>query len=204
MPLIKKFNESTVSANVGLNGLDVQGATAIDSHISIMGNASFSTNRKDSVAANHHQHMMAEIGVGHFGHLTLESSYEIFAGYGRGYYQAYDYLDVFGPNLTLIRGQFNRYFLQGNFGQTFGDIEIGGALKSSYFNIFEVKSQDRTVKQAYNSIYLEPAVFIRFAFQHIQITSQFVFSHDIGSRFQLTQQRLLFSFGVIYKFRRKY
>jgi len=204
IPLIKAYNESTINANAGLNGLDIQGATAIDHHLSIMGNFSYSTSGRDSAAGNHHQHLMGELAIGHFGHLTMETTYEIFAGYGLGYYQAYNQFDFFGPYNTLARGQFNRYFLQGNFGRKIDNIEFGGALKTSYFNMFEIKSQDVTIRESYNSIFLEPAVFARFDLQKLQLTTQLGYSYDVSNNFQLSQQSLIFSVGVMYKIKRYY
>ncbi|MFW5761118.1 MAG: hypothetical protein ACOCXH_09080 [Cyclobacteriaceae bacterium] len=204
VPLIKAYNESTLNANIGMNGLDIQGASAIDHNLSIMGNFSVSSNSRDSIAGRHHEHLVGELAIGHFGHLTMETTYEVYAGFGRGYLQAYNQFDFFGPQNTLARGQFTRYFLQGNVGRKIDKIEFGGALKTSYFNMFEVKSQDVTIRQTFNSIFLEPVVFARFDLQNVQVTTQLGYSYDVANNFQLSQQNLILNVGIMYKIKRYY
>jgi len=204
VPLLKKYNESSINSNVGLNGLDIQGATAVDHHLSIMGNISMSTSGKDSLKGRHHQHLMAEVALGHFGYLTKKTVYEVYVGYGRGYLQSYNQLDFIGNYNTLTRGQFNRYFIQGNFGKKVDALEFGGAIKTSFLNVFEIKAQEKTFQQAINSVFVEPAVIARYDWNQFKLTGQLGYSHDLTGNFNLSHQHLIFNLGIMYKLKKNY
>lgn len=200
VPFINRDGQSTLGLQLGTNGIDVQAATAVDYKFSLMGNVSYSDNATDSIAG-HHSHLLVEGAIGMFGYLTTKTIYEVYAGYGRGFQQSYTRKLHPDKNYLLVKGEFNRYFLQFNTGKIRNKLEYGGSVRASLVDVFQLKSENLVRSESFLGVFLEPAMVLRYNVSNLKLTTQLGFSYDVTDNFLLSNQPIIFNLGLMYKFR---
>jgi hypothetical protein len=114
-PMFQKGGEVQGSFQVG-NGLEVQGAWAINNNLGIMGNYSYL--RRDDVdnTKDYRRHTFFEGALGYFKNSNEGSTFEVFAGYGKGEGSSYDEYFFNSSAQVQASGKYERYFIQPTIG----------------------------------------------------------------------------------------
>lgn len=166
-PLLAKKGEFQGAAAIGISGLDVQAAGSVTNHIALIGNLAVnngslfganspSFNSSDST-------IFYEGGIGYYKNYR-KTCFEIFAGYGSGYGKAQvDYHYGNFPDNGMMRGSYNRLFIQPSFGWNKRQFQLILTCRISRvdFKKFKLFGAETTVSP---SFYVEPAATGRVNF----------------------------------------
>ena len=220
-PLFREKGETMASIHLGDgNELDhsfqIQGASAIDSHMAIFG--SFYTAKggfKHSNNSNTGKGSQLEIGWGYFNTLGNRISFEAYggAGYGKAtntFQQNYEGEDGTHQHQSTIQNDFVKPFLQGNIGyrsplfdavvnMRIGYLIIGGLNETPSIDSGYVAIPNEDVikiKSSPNSVLLEPGITFRAGYEPFKIQIHLGLSFNSNGD-HYPQERFVSSIGFV-------
>ncbi|HNP18973.1 MAG TPA: hypothetical protein PKL31_11100 [Fulvivirga sp.] len=163
VPLFEQAGEVTIDGALSTSGVDLNVGAAVSNNIAVIGNFSYDNNNGDDIE-NYHKHKFWEVGVGYFKPTESKLKTEFFGGYGMGEATSYDSYTFISLNDSIVSGNFNRVFIQGNIGYKPSDIFVfGAAIRLSYvtFSDFESTANSTRYGNSYSGSFAEPAFFLK-------------------------------------------
>lgn len=200
-PLFGEKGTLMVSALGGTNGYDLQFAHAPTKHFVVIANGSYQSKTADSNSIkDYHNHYFGEVGGGYYTKLGERGRFEIIGGYGIGQSESgYDY-NFFEPYSKLVKGYYERYFIQADIGNTSGNnvMTSGVSIKGSYVNFYKFASETIVSKEAQSNFYFEPAVFFRVGWKYVKFQFEFAGSILASENPAFNNQPFLISAGLVF------
>jgi len=129
-PLFLQKNDADIQLGIGTCGYDAQVAYAPTNYLGVMVNSSFK-NKETTDTNFYHKHNFLEVGLGYYGKIGAAGRFECYAGYGNA--QAESFMDGF---YGLVKGRYNRFFIQPSIGAKTDVFEGAFSLRVVYINMY--------------------------------------------------------------------
>lgn len=165
-PFFQGGGEAQASGQLGMNGVDVQGAYAITDHIGVLAASSFSNGNK-------HSHAYGEAGAGYYVPLADVVSLEVFAGGGAGSSQGNSQLHI-GETETEIqaRGSYALGFVQADLGLATEAVDLGLTTRGSYLRYWFTHLDGQAVSAHEDQLFIEPTAVARVGWRYVKVGIQ--------------------------------
>ena len=210
VPLVQNQGETQISGQYGMNGksFNLVSSPLKNISVSIAGNYDNVTEKseiseKDLEDKNSHKY--TEVAVGYSDFVSETYIGEAFAGYGRGeskdqYFEQYAFSSKIHENLA--EGKYEKYFIQGNLGQTKSNLTTGFALRLSYVSFFElmkIKDGATSFPSVKEFMIFEPAIFAKIGGKNLKLEVEVMFPYTARD-IDFDYQNLVISAGLRFIF----
>lgn len=197
-PLFSEQHDAALQGSSGLSGYDVQAAYSPLKHFGIMFNTSFYDN-KSSDLKSYNRHEFYEGGAGYYGSFEEVGRYEVYSGFGQGTSTSYD-----SNWLGLIRGDYNRFFVQPAIGVKTDVFEGSFSPRFVYLQIYNTSSNVTYTKSELESMYIEPVFTGKVGYKYGKFFFQGGFSFSTKSEIKYTDMPFIFNLGMNISFSKLY
>ncbi len=196
-PLFQEKGEFCVKAGAG-TGIDFQAAYAIGNHVGVMANGYYLHQEGEGLFAvqpNSYKinHRIIESGIGYFTNPSTKTTFEVYAGFGRGKGRGQDnsassFL-IFVSDTVNTESKYDRWFIQPAFGIHFNTISISVASRVSIVNFRKAEITSGEVKYPFTSrpvVFIEPALTLQWNVSSLGfiVFSQIGFNTPLSSVYQ--------------------
>jgi hypothetical protein len=201
-PLLSRKNEATINLAAGQNGADCQLSYAVSDNIGVLLNGSYLLSDKKGNSGNNDTYQQKqnyiEAAVGSFGEITENAVVETYLGIGYGKSASSDSYLFDDSKKIYGEGEFYKIFLQTDIGMKGKFFEGGIALRSAYIKFDKISYESNyPADKKFDSIFLEPAVFMRVGSPNFKIQTQVGFSSKLSRKDFLMYEPLILSIGFI-------
>jgi hypothetical protein len=197
VPLHTSKGEFQVNIGTGTSGIDPQLSYAITDNIGIMTNASFA-DRKDST--DYHKHNFAEFGVGYMLNFGKNGHFEVYGGAGTGSVDSKYYYN--SSTDTRTKASLTRFFLQPSIGVVTKAFDGAFTPRIVLLNVnhsINNNINDSTLNTSNFDPFIEPTVTAKVGWKYIKMIFQVGFSVPLTKFKNYTNQRFMFSVGLVGK-----
>jgi hypothetical protein len=199
VPLHTSKGEFQAVVGTGTSGIDPQLSYAITDNIGIMTNASFA-NRTDST--DFHKHRFAELGVGFMHDLGNGGHFEVYGGAGTGTVDAKNYYNLSSNTYLRTKATLTRIFLQPSIGivtKVFDGAFTPRVVLLNVNHSINNNVVDSTLNNNNFDPFIEPTVTAKVGWKYVKMFFQVGFSVPLTKFKNYTNQRFMFSVGLIGK-----
>lgn len=200
-PMFDEPGEIQLSGYHGTNGFDIQAAASVVDHFAVMGNAAFAA-RDSEDSTDYRKHHFYEFGLGYYDTFGEKGRFEFYGGYGGGKTEAQDSYFFVNNNEIVAKGEFNRFFLQGNLGLQTDVFEGAFSYRVAWLNYYkfeEVRTGSTLYDNNVKEVFLEPAITLKVGGEKVKFVSQFGVSFPYDDHSSIDYEPFSLSIGIIGK-----